>query len=1035
MNFNIPYFSKNEGLVYCSDPNSALNNAELLYIAEAQKMGAIAVFFRRFYQNDKDTAPHHSEPAVTIFDEDHGFRFGAPEHIKLHASIWSAGKNEIYVLQGKTTIKIITARKPAEISHEKLRLDNLLLVSSALDKFNDERFSPYLFTSGTFWEQKDFLDSSKDERFYRNKLEEENMPYHQLLTFLKHTRKYLGRSKLSTIDTSIFDKLIIICLLIKFLEELKNDDGTHTLTKIYEKCQVSNFAEALSIKGKSIDILEELGAKLNGKIFDYFTDKLEGESETDFINRNQAIKNRLRIVDLSPISNFLLVRLNKSTGELDFDLLSKQFKLDFDFTWQQYSFRHLPIELISSIYEHFLQEDAKESKGAAEKGVVYTPPFLVNFLVDETMPLSHSKLLVNNNFRVLDPSCGSGIFLVTAYKRILQWWTINYYQKEKAFPLKYDPKIFQALLENNIYGVDISKKATLITIFSLTIAFLDKLDPIAFWENLDFSKLQKNIQTKNFFEWTMYNREAFAAVIGNPPFNVPIEYRKKEREYINNFVLKYAKGAGVNLLREIPDMNLALYFLEFIIANFGNIKICLIIPATVFLYSPIATAINYRNELLERIDIRKLFDFTHLRRILFHAETPVVAMVAENKPSNQQSIEHVVIKRLMASEKKIGIEIDHYDRHFVRWDWATNKHKQFIWKANLLGGGRLFHLVYRLSLASNLSDFINSQRKTNKDWLFEVGYEAGNSKKNEVVDYIYDQDKVSYIDDSGNIISESREESKFFYRDKKNKSALFTMPMLVIQKKIGKNFLPVGIQETYHRNYLVFNSSFVGIHAPSGDFEILNSIFTRFKEHQDTYLLWILTNSSSAMIGQETAIKKEELDTLPFPSFDDDFLTLSKSEKLLSDDVLRFYKHLGKSINEGDDGFVLHQTVDRKQLQKFGDTFCDLLNSIYAKNGNSWQIGKVYQTPLFVIYQFGFGKDKGLPFENLDHLDSAIESLIADNQSNSGAKYKRIIRIYDHIDGYDCLFIIKPHAQRYWLNSIALRDADDTYMDLKREGF
>jgi len=37
------------------------------------------------------------------------------------------------------------------------------------------------------------------------------------------------------------------------------------------------------------------------------------------------------------------------------------------------------------------------------------------------MPLGHPKM----KFRVLDPACGSGIFLVGAFKRMIQWWRVK----------------------------------------------------------------------------------------------------------------------------------------------------------------------------------------------------------------------------------------------------------------------------------------------------------------------------------------------------------------------------------------------------------------------------------------------------------------------------------------------------------------------------------------------------------------------------------------------------------------------------------
>ncbi|WP_162128721.1 hypothetical protein [Flavobacterium phycosphaerae] len=86
--------------------------------------------------------------------------FNTPAHIKLHAALWSAGRNEIYIIQSSTRTDIINARKPAMVQNGHLSLENLLLAStSTIEGINEERFSAYLFGNGTFWEQPLFTES------------------------------------------------------------------------------------------------------------------------------------------------------------------------------------------------------------------------------------------------------------------------------------------------------------------------------------------------------------------------------------------------------------------------------------------------------------------------------------------------------------------------------------------------------------------------------------------------------------------------------------------------------------------------------------------------------------------------------------------------------------------------------------------------------------------------------------------------------------------------------------------------------------
>jgi type I restriction-modification system DNA methylase subunit len=79
------------------------------------------------------------------------------------------------------------------------------------------------------------------------------------------------------------------------------------------------------------------------------------------------------------------------------------------YLWEQFSFEHLPVEIISHIYQRFI-------KGG--HGAVYTPPFLADLLLGHTMPYKE----MTGKERILDPACGSGVFLVGAFKRLINFW-------------------------------------------------------------------------------------------------------------------------------------------------------------------------------------------------------------------------------------------------------------------------------------------------------------------------------------------------------------------------------------------------------------------------------------------------------------------------------------------------------------------------------------------------------------------------------------------------------------------------------------
>ncbi len=1007
-------YTTQTGLVH--NLNEAQNNVERLYIEEAQKLNtsANAVFFRRYYKEEEEeeekenieVLPYFSVPSVCIFKQNDSF-FNTQPHKELHAALWSAGKIDIYIIYGETRIDIINARKPAKrVGNDNVTLDHedltLIEPQTALKEFEDARFAAHLFGSGTFWEQSDFQE----------RIDGNSQPYAFLLDYLMAVRKQLIEMKAWKLKAITVDKLLITSILIKFLEEIKYKDENdnkykHTLSEIYKKYGIETFEEGLLKEGVCLNILEDLSREFNGKVFNTFE-----EEELTEIDK----------ADLTPIAKFL---------RADIDVRTTQ-----GFIWKQYSFKHLPAEVISAIYENFIQAEA-ERKGEKKKGVVYTPLHLVNLLVDEVMPLDQPELFKNNRFRVLDPACGSGVFLVAAYKRMLQWWTINNWKETGK--IEYPDKIIaKEILEENIFGVDIEKVAALVSIFGLTTAFLEKLKPTEIWNNLKFKDLSKeNIHGINFIDWAKTNKEEkgkFDLVIGNPPFN------PSENGTITNEDLKELCG------KKVPRNKLALKFLAAALL-FGQ-KVCMIIPSNVFLYNKENSSHEYRKEIFTKYTIEKIYDFTHLRESLFVKQhkkgtpakkktgrTPVVALLVNNQPSNHQSITHIVVKRESLSEQKMRFEIDYYDKHKIRWDWAIDEKKHFIWKSNLLGGGRLFHLIYRLSLFETLKEFIEKKKKENPEWLYSSGYKIGgeNTKKFSA-NYIHLKPTICTkpkFDELNNSFFTKTETAKEF--EAPRPESLYNPPLLILSEVLGATKIPMQLFKTKQ----IFNISFVGISAPKKEEKELYEIYERLYKNEETsnlYRTFILANSPKALVYHETSIIKKDIDNLPYPH-DKKYLNVSKEEAIIISDVVNSYHHLGKAISKNSDGHILHTLITPKELQEFGNVYCNTLNDVYEEGGNSWQVGEILNTPTFISYQFGFGKKGGLKSDFMEGSELDLHILLNNLASNQGAIHRRIVHKYQHIDGYDCVFLIKPKNRRYWLQSIALRDADDTFMYLKKAGY
>ncbi|HBI03545.1 MAG TPA: restriction endonuclease subunit M, partial [Paenibacillaceae bacterium] len=163
-----------------------------------------------------------------------------------------------------------------------------------------------------------------------------------------------------------------------------------------------------------------------------------------------------------------------------------------------YEFSVLQPEILGNVYEQFLGKVIRltashrakvEEKAEVKKagGVYYTPQYIVDYMVEKTVgklcqgktPNKVSKL------KILDPACGSGSFLLGAYKYLLQWHRDYYSEQNDKKRLK--DKIYQGkngewfltiqekkrILLNNIYGVDIDSQAVWVTKLSLLLKVLE----------------------------------------------------------------------------------------------------------------------------------------------------------------------------------------------------------------------------------------------------------------------------------------------------------------------------------------------------------------------------------------------------------------------------------------------------------------------------------------------------------------------------------------------------------------------------------
>lgn len=131
--------------------------------------------------------------------------------------------------------------------------------------------------------------------------------------------------------------------------------------------------------------------------------------------------------------------------------------------WSQFDFAHIPVGLLSQVYEEFCWR--WDHDDAEATSVFYTPRGIANYVVEEAfdgMKKAHQA-------RVLDPACGAGVFLVLAFRRLVRarWEKTGHRPKREEI---------RSILEKQLRGFDISQSALRLAALSLYLTAIE-LDP------------------------------------------------------------------------------------------------------------------------------------------------------------------------------------------------------------------------------------------------------------------------------------------------------------------------------------------------------------------------------------------------------------------------------------------------------------------------------------------------------------------------------------------------------------------------------
>ena len=338
-----------------------------------------------------------------------------------------------------------------------------------------------------------------------------------------------------------------------------------------------------------------------------------------------------------------------------FEEMKKISEYDFDSELNENILGHIFEQSISDIEDlkkELNGEEFDKKKGKRKKdGIFYTPKYITKYIVensiknwldDKRKELGEDKLpelseadfeikysskksderIYSKNYKkhiefwtkyreavknikIVDPACGSGAFLITAFEYLSNY---NDYLDNKIFDLTGVKDLFsdttKEILQNNIFGVDLNKESVEITKLSLWLKTADK--------NKTLASLENNIKCGNSliddpeiagemaFDWEKEFPEIFAnggfdIVVGNPPYGV--NFDDKTKKYLSKFD---------NL---VPDYEIYIYFISLykkILKRNGYLSY--IFPNT-FLSTLFGK--KYRENLLKEVSVKEIVDLSN----------------------------------------------------------------------------------------------------------------------------------------------------------------------------------------------------------------------------------------------------------------------------------------------------------------------------------------------------------------------------------------------------------------------------------------
>ena len=487
-----------------------------------------------------------------------------------------------------------------------------------------------------------------------------------------------------------------------------------------------------------------------------------------------------------------------------------------------YQFDLIPVELISAIYEQFVHSTGSDNADSVD--VHYTPLAAVSLIMDEVMQG------ITGGEDVLDITCGSGVFLVDALRRLVDAKAARSGERTR--------QMVREALYNQVFGVDRSAAAIQIAAFSLYLAALE-LDPDPLnEEGLEFSALRGRTLHVGDAHRVRLPKE-FDIIVGNPPWSYRGSSGTAARRAQGGQDARSPRGVSFDFA------NRAKAFAR------DGARFGMVLSATPF-FAESATGRQAAQELVQSLSPLTLIDLSSHKWLFKRARMPAMGLVARYRPE-QDEAEVALVRVPWSKAGQKGHTLDVAASDIQMLHVASWRRNPALFKSGFVG--RLHDHLLLENLLEQQKPL--KERLTAIDTAFHLGLTRGNrSESTAFLNGLQFLDKCDLRRFSSLSDLPPFEEQG---AERPREEHIYRAPLLVIKENMQKSPRPVV---TVAETDVVYTKAYFGVPFAC--------------EHKDlAYLLAGILGSAFAawycyMAGPDVGlwrarIKKGTADTIPAP--------------------------------------------------------------------------------------------------------------------------------------------------------------------------